>query len=279
MSAADLPAPKLGEGPWLMGVLNLTPDSFSDGGAFLDPQAAVAHGLAMLEAGADLIDVGGESTRPGAPAVTLPEELSRVMPVVERLCAQAPGRVSIDTMKPEVAREAVAAGAAMWNDVTALAFTPESLATAAELGCHVVLMHMQGDPRTMQNNPTYDDVAEEVAGFLAERAMIAERAGIAPGRIWVDPGIGFGKSVAHNLELIREISRLRARSERRLVFGASRKSFIGKLSKEEPAQARLGGSIAAALAAWEMGADMIRVHDVAETAQALRVWLAIGEGM
>jgi dihydropteroate synthase len=273
---ADLPEPKLGAGPWVMGVLNVTPDSFSDGGQWPDIEAAAAQALAMAAAGADIIDIGGESTRPGAPAVSVGQELDRVLPVIAAIRTRTETPISIDTMKPAVARAAIEAGATMWNDVTALAFAPESLEIAAALGAPVVLMHMQGDPRTMQADPRYDDVVAEVADFLAERAAIAEAAGVHPAKIWIDPGIGFGKTLQHNLALIRGLPRLRNRTERRLVFGASRKSFIAKIDPGAETDQRLGGSIGAALAAWEFGADMLRVHDVAETVQALKVWLAIG---
>ena len=274
----SLPEPKLGSGPWVMGILNVTPDSFSDGGAHRTREAAIDHAMAMVEAGADVIDIGGESTRPGAAPVSAAEEIDRVAPVIEALRARTVTPISVDTMKPEVARAAFAAGARIWNDVTALAYAPESVETAAALGGIVILMHMQGEPRTMQANPVYDDVVADVTAFLEERADIAEAAGVAPQNIWVDPGLGFGKTVGHNLDLIRGLPHLRARTQRRVVFGASRKSFIGKLDGDRPAHLRLGGSIAAALAAWEFGADMLRVHDVPETVQALRVWLAVGEG-
>ncbi|MBU6374049.1 MAG: dihydropteroate synthase [Alphaproteobacteria bacterium] len=259
-----------------MGILNVTPDSFSDGGAHAGVQPAVDAALAMLEAGADVIDVGGESTRPGAAPVPAAEEIARVAPVIERLRARTTAPIAVDTMKPEVARAAFAAGATIWNDVTALAYAPDSVVTAAELGATVILMHMQGEPRTMQANPVYEDVVADVAAFLEERADIAEAAGVKPERIWVDPGLGFGKTLGHNLDLVRGLPHIRARTQRRVVFGASRKSFIGTLDGGAGAQDRLGGSLSAALAAWEFGADMLRVHDVRETVQALRVWLAIG---
>lgn len=271
-----MPEPKLGSGPWIMGVLNVTPDSFSDGGAHGGVQSAVDAALAMLDAGADVIDVGGESTRPGAAPVPAAEEIARVAPVIERLRARTTAPIAVDTMKPEVARAAFAAGASIWNDVTALAYAPDSIAAAADLDATVILMHMQGEPRTMQANPVYEDVVADVAAFLEERADIAEAAGVRPERIWVDPGLGFGKTLGHNLDLIRGLPHIRARTQRRVVFGASRKSFIGAIDGGAPAQDRLGGSISAALAAWEFGADMLRVHDVRETAQALRMWLAIG---
>jgi dihydropteroate synthase len=279
-----LPQPKLGAGPWLMAVLNITPDSDSDRGRYASPASAIDAAFALAEAGADIIDVGGESTRPGAAPVTVHEELARVVPVIEALAKAKIAALSIDTMKPEVARAAIAAGAMMWNDVTALAYAPDSVATAVALDCPVVLMHMQGEPRAIQTQPVYTEVVSEVCQFLAERAEIAEAAGVRPENIWVDPGLGFGKLLDHNLDLIRGVGEIRAHTERRLVFAASRKSFIGEIDARfgrPPAASdqRLGGSLAAALAAWEFGADMLRVHDVAETAQALRVWLAIGEGV
>jgi dihydropteroate synthase len=278
----DLPVPKLGDGPWIMGVVNVTPDSFSDGGAFTAPETAIAHALALLEAGADVIDIGGESTRPGAEPVDSEGELARILPVIEGVLAVAPEAwISVDTMKPEVARMAVAAGARIWNDVSALAFAPESVDVAAGLGVPVVLMHMQGEPRTMQANPQYEDVVRDVTDFLLERAAVAEAAGVAPHHVWIDPGIGFGKTLEHNLQLMRGLAHIRADCHHRLVFGASRKSFVAKVEEEagmrmSPADRRLGGSLSAALIAWEMGADMLRVHDVHETVQALRVWMAVG---
>jgi dihydropteroate synthase len=280
----DLPQPKLKSGPWLMAVLNVTPDSFSQGGRFSSPGAAIDAAFALAEAGADIIDIGGDAIRPGASPVPVEEEIARVAPVIEALAKAKVAAVSIDTMKPEVARAAIAAGAAMWNDISALAYAPDSVATAVALDCPVVLMHMQGEPHAGQANPVYGEVVSDVAQFLAERAEIAEAAGVRPENIWVDPGLGFGKLLDHNLDLIRGIGEIRAYTERRLVFAASRKGFIGAIEERwgrpvSGADERLGGSLAAALAAWEFGADMLRVHDVAETAQALRVWLAIGDGV
>jgi dihydropteroate synthase len=266
----NMPAPKLASGPLIMGVLNVTPDSFSDGGKWQG--AAVPHALAMLEAGADIIDVGGESTRPGAAAVEEDEEIARVVPVIASLRAATRSPISIDTMKPAVARAAFAVGASIWNDVTALA-TPTARDTAAALGGPVILMHMQGDPRTMQRDPSYEDVVSEVIVFLRERARAAAIAGVQ--EIWVDPGMGFGKTLAHNLALLNAVGRMQAEIERPIVIGASRKSFIAKLDpKSEAGSGRIGGSIAAALRAAQMGAGMLRVHDVAETVQALKVWQA-----
>lgn len=279
-----LSEPKLGAGPWLMAVLDLTPDGAAEAGRMAGPGAAIDAAFALAEAGADVIDISGESSRPGAPAVATDEEIARVLPVIEALAKAKIAALSIDTMKPEVARAAIAAGAIMWNDVTALAYAPDSIATAVALNCPVVLMHMQGEPRMAPANPVYTEVVTEVCQFLAERAEIAEAAGVKPENIWVDPGIGFGKLLDHNLDLIRGVGEIRAYTERRLVFGASRRGFVGQVESRfgRPADAaapRLGGSLAAALAAWEFGADMLRVHDIAETAQALRVWLAIGDGV
>jgi dihydropteroate synthase len=263
--------------PLVMGIVNVTPDSFSDGGRFLDAASATDHARRLIAEGADILDVGGESTRPGAAPVGEAEEIGRVVPVIERLRAEADVRISIDTMKPGVARAAVAAGATMWNDVTALSWSPESLAAAAYLGCEVVLTHMQGEPRTMQAAPRYDDVVAEVAAYLAARAEAAMAAGVARERIWLDPGFGFGKTPAHNLALVRALPRLVALGFP-VLFGASRKSSIPRIAGDASDKSqRLGGSIALALAAAAGGAAAVRVHDVAETVQALAVACAIGQ--
>jgi dihydropteroate synthase len=261
-----------------MGVLNVTPDSFSDGGRFAAPDAALAHARGLIADGADILDVGGESTRPGAEPVDEAEEIARVEPLIRELAAQTKARISIDTMKPGVARAAIAAGAVIWNDITALRHAPDSLATAAALGCDVVLMHMQGEPGTMQAEPHYDDVVSEVAAFLAARAEAAMAAGVLRQRIWVDPGIGFGKHMtAHNLPLLGKLDRIVALGFP-VLLGASRKSFISALDDaSRPADERLGGSIAAALAGAAAGVAAVRVHDVRETVQALRVWTAIAQ--
>ena len=266
-----MPGPKP---PLVIGVVNVTPDSFSDGGRFLDPQAAIAHGLALVADGAGMLDIGGESTRPGAEPVTEAEEIARVVPVIEGLRAQTRIPLSIDTMKPAVARAAVAAGATVWNDVTALG-APASARTAAELGCGTILMHMQGEPRTMQQSPRYDDVVEEVAAFLAARADIAEAAGVRRDAIWLDPGIGFGKALSHNLTLLANLERL-VDLGYPVVLGVSRKSFLKAIDpKAQAAEDRLGGSLAAALAGARAGVAALRVHDVRETVQALAVDAAI----
>ena len=259
----------------VMGIVNVTPDSFSDGGRYLDAAAALAHARRLIAEGADMLDVGGESTRPGAEAVSAAEEISRVVPLIRALRAESAVPISVDTMKPEVAHAAVAAGAAMWNDVTALGHTSESLTVAADLGCEVVLMHMRGEPRTMQQAPRYEDVVAEVADFLSERAETAMAAGVARERIWLDPGIGFGKHMLHhNLPLLASLDRIVALGFP-VLLGVSRKRFIGALDDDAPADRRLGGSIAAALAGAAAGVAAVRVHDVRETVQALRVWRAI----
>ena len=268
------PPPKRPRG---MGSVNVTPDSFSDGGRLAAVEAGVFHGLRLVEQGADLLDIGGESTRPGAAPVAEAEELARVIPVIDGLRAAGwTGPVSIDTMKPAVASAAVAAGATMWNDVTALGFAPDSLATAADLGCDLVLMHMRGEPRTMQADPHYDDVVEEVAGWLSGRAEAAMAAGVVRERIWLDPGIGFGKTAAHNLALTAQLDRLVAAGFP-VLYGASRKRVIQSVDPTATDSGdRLGGSLALALEAARRGAGIVRVHDVRETVQALAVQAAVG---
>jgi dihydropteroate synthase len=264
----------------LMGIVNVTPDSFSDGGLYLDPAKATRHGHELAAAGADWLDVGGESTRPGSEGVSLDEELERVIPVVEALAgADGPGvPVSIDTSKAEVARRAVAAGARMINDVTALRGDPEMPAVCAESGAEVCLMHMLGQPRTMQEDPRYDDVVADVRDFLAERMQAAVAAGVAEDRIVLDPGIGFGKTLQHNLALLRGLSKL-AELGRPLLVGPSRKRFIGEISgSADQADDRLPGTIAACIASAQRGAAILRVHDVAPVRQALAVAGAIEAG-
>jgi dihydropteroate synthase len=256
----------------IMGIVNVTPDSFSDGGEFLDPESAVAHGRELEDEGADVLDIGGESTRPGADAVSADEELRRVAPVVQALAADGL-TVSIDTSKVAVAEAALEAGAAMVNDVTAFRSEPGLAALCAERGTDVVLMHMLGEPRTMQENPVYEDVVDEVKSFLAERIDFAIAEGIDEERIWIDPGIGFGKTVEHNLELHRRLGEL-AELGRPIAFGSSRKSFIGKLTGAAVDQ-RLGGTIASNVIAYANGARMVRVHDVGPMHQALAVAAAV----
>lgn len=260
--------------PVVMGVLNLTPDSFSDGGRHSAPAAALRAAGLMLEQGAGIIDLGAESTRPGAAPVSAAEELDRLLPVLREV-AGWPVVVSVDTSKPEVMRAALGAGATMVNDVRALR-EPGALAAVAASGAAVCLMHMQGEPRTMQLAPRYADVVAEVGGFLADRIAACEAAGIDRGRIAVDPGFGFGKTVAHNLELLRGLGRLAALGAPLLV-GLSRKSLLGALTGR-PVDSRLAGGIAAAVMAYVRGAHIIRTHDVAETVDALRVAAAVTGG-
>ncbi len=268
----ELPSDTSGMTPKLMGVVNVTPDSFSDGGLFLDREVAIGHGQELAEQGADILDVGGESTRPGAEAVSAEEERARTEPVAAAL-AEAGHTVSIDTSKLEVAEAALDAGATIVNDVTALRGAPEIAALCAERDAGLVLMHMQGDPRTMQADPTYDDVVDDVKAFLAGRTGVAVAAGVAEERIWLDPGIGFGKTLEHNLELLRRLGELRELG-RPLVVGTSRKSFIGKIDGSEVGD-RLGGTIASSVLAAVEGADVLRVHDVAECRQALLMAQAV----
>jgi dihydropteroate synthase len=256
----------------LMGVVNVTPDSFSDGGLFLDSERAIEHGRALVEDGADVLDVGGESTRPGAEAVGAEEELARVEPVLAGL-RDAGAPLSIDTSKLAVAAAAIDAGATVLNDVSALRADEGMAALCAERGVDVVLMHMRGEPRTMQENPVYDDVVDEVKAFLAQRIEYAIGEGVAEERIWIDPGIGFGKTVEHNLQLLRRLGEL-TRLGPPIVVGASRKAFIGKITGA-PVEERLGGTIAACAIAYANGARMVRVHDVGEVAQAMRAAEAI----
>jgi dihydropteroate synthase len=261
-----------------MGVVNVTPDSFSDGGRFLDREAAVSHARALIAEGADMLDVGGESTRPGAEPVAETEEIARVVPLIEAIRAESQVRISVDTMKPAVARAAVAAGASLWNDITALGYAVQAPQVAAELGCQVSLMHMQGDPRTMQADPQYADVVAEVCGFLQASAEAAMAAGVKREHIWLDPGIGFGKRPEHNLELLRNLDRLVGMGFP-VLLGVSRKRFIRSLDETAVAASdRLGGSLAAALWGAKAGVAAVRVHDVRETVQALKVWEAIASG-
>jgi dihydropteroate synthase len=256
-----------------MGVLNVTPDSFSDGGRYLDPEVALTHAERMVEEGAGIIDVGGESTRPGAAPVTAEEETRRVVPVIEQIVGRLPVTVSVDTSKPEVMRAAVAAGAGVINDVRALRY-PGALEAAASSGAAVCLMHMQGEPGSMQADPRYDDVVAEVRGYLLARADACLQAGIPRERICLDPGIGFGKRPEHNLALLRELPGLATLSYPLLV-GVSRKSLIGIITGR-PAGERVAGSIVMAALCAERGARILRAHDVAATVDALKVVEALG---
>jgi dihydropteroate synthase len=255
--------------PRVMGILNVTPDSFSDGGRYLDPGVAMERAAIMVEEGAAIIDVGGESTRPGAQPVPLEEERARVLPVIRRLARELPVPVSIDTVKPALMREAAEAGAGLINDVTALR-TPGALAAAADSGLAVCLMHMQGEPRTMQNAPKYIDVVKEIKDFLEERVAMCEEAGIARARLLIDPGFGFGKHEGHNLALLAGLRRL-SETGLPVLVGLSRKAMLGRLLGR-PVEQRLAGSLALALAAVAAGARIVRVHDVAETFDALKIW-------
>ena len=259
--------------PRVMGIVNVTPDSFSDGGAHDSVDAAVAHGLRLVAEGADLLDIGGESSRPGAGEVPVDEELRRVMPVIERLAAQVEVPISIDTSKPEVMRAAVAAGAGMINDVLALR-REGAMEAASALGVPVVLMHMQGEPRSMQDAPDYDDVVAEVHRFLTERIFVAEMAGIAKRNIVADPGFGFGKNTRHNLQLLAQLQRFTELGVP-VLAGLSRKKTIGELTGQDDPRDRVSGSVAAHLIAAQHGALLLRVHDVAATVAALKVWNAV----
>lgn len=257
--------------PKLMGIVNVTPDSFSDGGLYLDADAAIAHGKELVGQGAEILDVGGESTRPGAEEVSAEEEMARIVPAIRGLAGVA--TVSVDTSKLAVAEAALDAGASIVNDVTALRRDSGIAALCAERDAGLILMHMQGDPRSMQENPTYDDVVDDVKAFLAERLAVAVDAGVDEERVWLDPGIGFGKTLEHNLELLRRLGELRELG-RPLVIGTSRKSFLGKIDGSA-VDDRIGGTLASSVLAAAEGADVLRVHDVAEAAQAVKVASAI----
>jgi dihydropteroate synthase len=252
-----------------MGIVNVTPDSFSDGGRFLEAEAAVAHGLQLAGEGAHILDIGGESTRPGAEPVAAEEELRRVLPVVDAL-ADRGHRISIDTTKLEVAQAALDAGATIVNDVSAFRFAPALAGLVADAGAGCCLSHMLGEPRTMPTNPRYDDVVSDVRAFLEERLAFAVAEGVPEEKVWLDPGIGFGKTVEHNLELLRRLDEIAAVG-RPVVIGTSRKSFIGKLTGDRAEDDRLPGTIATSVLALERGARVFRVHDVGPVADALKV--------
>ncbi len=259
--------------PRIMGVVNVTPDSFSDGGEHADTAAAVAHALALIADGADVIDIGGESTRPGAVPVSIDEELRRVIPVVEALAAATTLPISIDTSKPEVMRAAVQAGAGLINDVHALR-QPGALDAAAECGAAICLMHMLGEPGSMQQAPAYDDVCGEIQRFLTDRILACQFAGIDKKRIVIDPGFGFGKTLEHNVELLARLDSFKVLGCP-ILAGLSRKRMIGALTGREHVGERIHGSVAAALLAVQRGAAIVRVHDVAATRDALAVWQAV----
>jgi dihydropteroate synthase len=261
------------QAPVIMGIVNVTPDSFSDGGLFLDADAAVEHGRRLASEGAAILDIGGESTRPGSDPVPEDEELRRVLPVVERLAADRDARgalISIDTTKSGVARAALGAGAVIVNDVSAFRFDPELAGVVAGAGVDCCLMHMLGEPRTMQDDPRYDDVVSDVRAFLEERLAFTVSEGVNEGRVWLDPGIGFGKTVEHNLELLRRLDEIVAIG-RPVVIGTSRKSFLAKLAGGRGGDDRVPGTIATNVLALERGATVFRVHDVAQNADALKV--------
>lgn len=260
--------------PLVMGIVNVTPDSFSDGALHFRIDEAVAHAHRLVDEGADILDIGGESTRPGAQAVSLDEELRRVLPVVEAL-SDCGVPVSVDTCKPDVMRAALQSGADMINDIMGFS-APGAVEAVADAPCALCVMHMQGEPRTMQHDPVYEDVVTEVGAYLADRARVLREHGVAPGRIVLDPGFGFGKTVAHNYTLLARLRELQA-ADYPLLLGMSRKSMIGAVTGR-PVEQRLGGSIAAALAGVARGAHIVRVHDVADTVDALKVW-AMVEGV
>ncbi len=267
--------------PKIMGILNVTPDSFSDGGRHADVDTAVQKALALIDEGADIIDIGGESTRPGADTISIKEEILRTVPVISALREamrdlDREPLISIDTRKPDVAEAAIHMGADIWNDVTALTFDTRSEAVAADLACPLILMHIQGSPATMQDNPVYGDTVGDIKNWLARRIDAAEFAGIERSNITVDPGIGFGKTLADNLSLLSNLESFRSLGCP-ILMGTSRKSFIGKIDGSH-VDDRLGGSLASALWSATNGADILRVHDVAETVQALKIWESIENG-
>ena len=263
--------------PAVMGIVNVTPDSFSDGGQFFAADAALEQALTLVREGASIVDIGGESTRPGSELVSLDEELRRVLPVVESLAGSVGVPISVDTMKAEVARRTLAAGAALLNDVSALRYDDEMAAVVAESGCPVCLMHMQGMPKSMQDDPRYDDVVDEVLAFLEERMAFALARGVREEQIMLDPGIGFGKTVAHNLALLDGLGRFAALG-RPVLLGASRKRFLGAILGAEPS-GRTIGTVATTVIGYLAGAHVFRVHDVKPNFEALRVALAVREGV
>ncbi len=264
-----------GPGPVVVGILNVTPDSFSDGGDFLDPEAAAEHAAAMLDEGAEILDLGGESTRPGSNPVSQDEEIRRLIPVIERILAVRPGAViSVDTYRSGTATAALGAGARLINDVTALRGDPRMASVVKEAACPVILMHMQGQPRTMQKEPHYEDVVREVRDFLAQRAESAVAAGIGPENIIVDPGIGFGKNLEHNLDLLQNLDAI-ADLGFPVLIGASRKTFIGRITGVQEAKERVFGTVATTVLAYERGATFFRVHDVCANREALAAAKAI----
>ncbi len=267
--------------PKIMGILNVTPDSFSDGGRYDSLELAVKHAIRLIEDGADIIDIGGESTRPGAEDISIEEEIRRTVPVIAALRDatrdyEIDPVMSIDTRKPQVAEAAILAGADIWNDVTALTFDSASEGLAADLGCPVIIMHMQGSPETMQHNPHYGNAVAEVKDYLAKRIDALDFVGVERGNITIDPGIGFGKRQEDNLDLFRHLADFKSLGCP-VLMGASRKSFIGRIDGSS-ANDRLGGSIAAALWSAQAGADILRVHDVSKTVQAVKVWEAVANG-
>lgn len=262
--------------PKIMGILNVTPDSFYDGGQFTDPHRALSQAFRMIEEGADIIDVGGESSRPGSAPVTADEELRRVIPILEGIRQRSPIPLSIDTTKVRVALRALEAGAGMINDISAGRFDPEMLAVAASKGVPICLMHMKGTPKTMQENPHYDDVVQEVCNFFEERVRAAHRAGISPDKIYIDPGIGFGKHLKDNMRLLRDL-RAFTKFGKEILIGTSRKTFIGKLLGDLPPEERLEGTLATLAIAWRNGANVLRVHDVGATKKFFSVLQALTE--
>jgi dihydropteroate synthase len=264
-----------GPGPVVVGILNITPDSFSDGGEFLDPGAAAEHAATMLDEGADILDVGGESTRPGSDPVSQEEEIQRVIPVLERILSVRPEAViSVDTYRSVTATAALEAGASLVNDVTALRGDPRIASVIQEAACPVILMHMQGEPKTMQKQPHYEDVVREVRDFLAERAEYAVAAGIRPENVILDPGIGFGKNLDHNLDLLRNLDAI-VDLGFPVLIGASRKSFMEKITGVQEARDRVSGTVATTVLAYERGATFFRVHDVRANREALAVAEAV----